>query len=155
MPKGNPKGYSPIPLSHPTKQRYLDWLCTPVVDRVPRTQKELAVELVTTEATLSRWKQDAEFLEEWTRRYRATVGNPEKQQSVLEALYRTAVDRDDPKHVQAAAKYLEAVDGIKPKQLNINVTQGASELTDDQLMALLADRAAQEFESRHGDSSGV
>ena len=38
-----------------------------------------------------------DLLIEWERRYRKTVGSPEKQHQVLEALHATATDRTDPR----------------------------------------------------------
>ena len=132
------------------KQRFLDWLCTIGDDREPRTQKDLATELGTDGATLSKWKAEPGFLAAWELQYRRTIGSPEKAHAVLNALHETAIDRTDPRQVQAARAYLESIDAIKPKKVDVTVTQGkaASALSDDELFAMLADRATDELANR-------
>lgn len=132
------------------KQRFLEWLCQIGDDREPRTQKELAEELGTTPAELSHWKADPDFLAKWEALYRKTVGSPEKAHAVLSALHETAIDRTDPRQVQAARAYLESIDAVKPKKLDVTVTQGkaAAQLSDEELFAMLADRATTELANR-------
>jgi hypothetical protein len=43
--------------------RLAEWLATPIVERQPKTQKELAMQLGVSEATLCNWKQDPEIWE--------------------------------------------------------------------------------------------
>lgn len=130
---------------------YIDWLCTPMKDRQPRTQKEFAASLNLDPGQLIRFRKDPEFLRKWEVRYRQTVGSLERQQEVLNALHRAATDLDDPRMVSAAKAYLEAVDAIKPRKLDVTVTPGkaASQLSDDELYDLLAVRAAKELEQRN------
>ena len=130
------------------KQRLLEWLLTPIADRDPRTLEKLADELGMTRRQLTTWKSEADFLEEWERLYRHTVGNPERKQHVVDTLYKTATDQDDPKHVQAASKFLEAIDAIAPQRVDITVKGKASELSDDELKAMLGQFAAKELEDR-------
>ena len=132
------------------KQRFLDWLCTIGDDRQPKTQRELAEELGTTAVELSHWKAEPNFLAAWEVQYRRTIGSPEKAHAVLNALHETAVDRTDPRQVQAARAYLESIDAIKPKKVDVTVTQGkaAAALSDDELFAMLADRATDELANR-------
>jgi transcriptional regulator with XRE-family HTH domain len=130
-------------------QRFFEWLLTAPTDRYPTTQAELAEELSIDRNLLSQWKNDPDFLAEWERRYRKSVGSPEKAKGVLDALYDTAVDRTDPRQVPAARAYLEAIDVMKPKRLDVTVVKGAAkELSDDELMAMLAERAEAELAAR-------
>lgn len=130
-------------------QRFLEWLLTPVPERNPPRQVELADELGMARQTLREWKNDPDFLAEWERQYRKTIGSPEKAQAVLTALYDTATDRTDPRQVPAARAYLEALDVIKPKRLDVTVTKGAAkDLSDEELMALLAERVEEELAQR-------
>jgi hypothetical protein len=132
------------------RERLLDWLCTIADDREPKTQKDLAEELGARSEELSKWKAEPDFLAAWETRYRKTVGSPEKAHAVLNALHETAVDRTDPRQVQAARAYLEAIDVVKPKKVDVTVTNGkaAKDLTDDELFAMMATRAEQELANR-------
>src|SRR5262252_7770832 len=138
---------APIPLSDWRKQRFLEWLCTIKEDRDPSTQKELAEQLDVSPTTLTAWRNDAEFLEEWHRRYRKTVGSPERMQLVLERLFETATDRTDPRQVAAAKEYRMAVEGVAPQRVDINVTN-ARDLSDEALAELIAETAAKEANER-------
>jgi hypothetical protein len=130
-------------------QRFLEWLLTAPADRWPSQQKDLAEELGMDRGLLSQWKNDPDFLGEWERRYRKTVGSPERAKGVLDALFDTAVDRTDPRQVPAARAYLEAIDVMKPKRMDVTVTKGAAkDLSDDELLALLAERAETELAQR-------
>jgi len=132
------------------RERLLEWLCSIADDREPRTQRELAEELGARPEDLSKWKAEPDFLAAWETRYRKTVGSPEKAHAVLNALHETAVDRTDPRQVQAARAYLEAIDVVKPKKVDVTVTQGkaAKDLSDDELFAMMADRAEKELANR-------
>ena len=136
------------PLSGWRKQKFLEWLCTIQADRVPHTQTEFAETIGSSNATLAAWKRDPEFLAEWEHRYRLTVGSPEKAQTVIQRLFETAEDRTDPRQVQAARAYLEAIDAVKPKKIDITVSKAAKELSEAELNELLAAHAAKELEER-------
>ena len=130
-------------------QRVMEWLLTPPDGRVPPRQVDLADELGMSSALISQWKNDPDFLIEWERQYRKTVGSPERAKSVLDALFETATDRTDPRQVPAARAYLEAIDVVKPKKVDITVTKGAArDLPDEELLALLAERAEAELANR-------
>jgi erythromycin esterase-like protein len=144
-----PNNVGKIPPNDWRRQHYLDWLCTAIEDRDPRTMKALAEQYGLSIQTLHRWKEDAGFLADWEHQYRRTVGSPEKAQRVIDKLYETAEDRTDPRQVQAAKAYLEAIDAVKPRQVEISVKRGdAKNLTDDDLYALLAERAEAELAAR-------
>jgi len=130
-------------------QRVVEWLCTPPGEREPRTQNELATEIGKTGSWISALKNDGAFLRLWEDRYRRVVGNPGKVQEVLQSLQETAADRTDPRQVQAARAYLEALDVMKPKRVDVTVTStAAKQLTDEQLTEMIAARAAQELLDR-------
>jgi len=130
-------------------QRALEWLCTPPNEREPRTQSELAEELGMTPSWISSLKNEGSFLRLWEDRYRKTVGNPGKVGEVLQALQETAADRTDPRQVPAARAYLEALDVMKPRKVDVTVTSTAAKaLTDEQLTEMIAARAAQELLDR-------
>jgi len=135
----------PLATDH-RKQRFLDWLCTIKEDRDPPNQYELAPMLGVHPQALVKWKQDPEFLEEWQRRYRKTVGSPERMQRVLDQLYETATDRTDPRQVAAAKEYRLAVEGVAPTRVDVSVN--ARELSDVELAELIAETAAREAVAR-------
>lgn len=130
------------------RQHFLEWLCTPPDHRDPHTMKELAAEFGLSEQTLFRWKREPEFLGEWEIQYRKVVGSPEKAQRIMDKLFETAEDRTDPRQVQAAKAYLEAIEVIKPKKVEVTVNKAARDLSDDDLYAILAERAQQELRER-------
>lgn len=137
-----------IPLSDFRKQRFLEWLCTPPKERDPKSEVELAKELSLERRTLYNWRQDKTFLEEWERRYLATIGNPQRKSEIMDTLLKTATDPDDPKHVQAAKAYFEIEGSIKPAKMEVQVTRPAKELTDEQLAELIALNAKAEKDQR-------
>ena len=131
------------------RKAYMDWLCTIPEDRDPRTQKDFSEKIGLTEQTLRNWKNDPHFMADWEMQYRKTVGSPEKAQRVIQRLFETAEDRTDPRQVPAARAYLEAIDAIKPKKVDVTVVKSpAKDLTDDELYRILAERAEQELRDR-------
>ena len=131
------------------KQRYLDWLLTPPREREPRTMEALADELGVTRRTMTTWRtQDKEFMETWERMYLSTIGNPGRKQEIMDTLFRTASDPDDPKHVQAAKTYFEIEGSMKPARMEVNVTRDTSKLSDEELQSLIADKAKAEAAQR-------
>lgn len=131
------------------RQHFLEWLCTPPDRRDPPTMKELAEKFALHINILSRWKRDTDFIADWEVQYRKVVGSPEKAQRIMDKLFETAEDRTDPRQVQAAKAYLEAIEVIKPKKVEVTVNnKAAKDLSDDDLYAILAERAEQELRER-------
>jgi hypothetical protein len=128
-----------LPISDPKKQIYLEWLLTPKSERDPSKMEDLAEMLGVTRRTLTKWKtEDKEFMEAWEARYLATVGSPERKQELLDTLYKTGKDADDPKHVQATTAYFNIVEGLRPQKVKLEVTSSPVTLTDEQLEAAFA-----------------
>ena len=142
------------PLSDFRKQRYLSWLVTSVPDRDPSRLGDLANELGVTNKTLFNWRtEDKEFMDEWEKRYKKGIGSPERKQHILDTLYKTATDPDDPKHVQAAEKYLNHVEDAKPGRMDVVVHKETKELSDEDLENLIAGKALSEQQSREHKAS--
>ena len=148
------KGEQSIPIDDWRKQAFLEWLCTPPKEREPKTMELFAKKLDIERRTLTNWKVDPIFLREWERRYRDTVGSFEKVQEVVETLRRTAIDREDPRHVQAAKQYLETVDAVKPQRIDVNVKPDVTKLSDEELEALMAQRVGDELANRRAKGAG-
>ena len=128
----------PLPLDHPKRIRFIEWLLTPPSEREPRLMTELAEEMGLTRRTLTNWKtRDRDFMEEWERRYLTSIGSPERKQAIMDTLYATATDPDDPKHVSAAKQYMEIEGSLKPRKTEVEITKNPSSLTDEELDAVL------------------
>ena len=138
-----------IPLSDFRKQTFLDWLCTPVKEREPKTIIDMAEQLQVSRRTLQNWREDKEFIEAWEKRYIKTIGDPSKKSEIMGTLYATATDPDDPKHVQAAKAYFEIEGSLRPAKMEVQVTRPAAELTDEELDAILADKISSEKQARN------
>lgn len=135
------------------KQRYLEWLCTPPKEREPRTKQLLAEELgYVNPRVLQLWDNDADFLKEWEKMYLKTIGNPGRKQQIMDTLFRTATDGDDPKHVAAAKEYFAIEGSLKPQKFSVQVSRNPDELTDEAIDALLAAHAQSEKEARNIDN---
>jgi hypothetical protein len=136
-------------MDDPRKDAFIDWLCTPVKQRQPEKQGDFAKQLGVDHSTLSGWKKDKDFLDAWDLQYKRTIGSPERSMAVIDALERTAKDEEDPRQVPAARAFLEAVGAIKPPKVDVTINKGAAkDMSDDELMAALAEHAAREFERR-------
>ena len=120
------------------KMRFIEWLCTPPTKREPRTQELLAEEIGVKVRSLIKWKTDEDFRKVWQDRSLKVVGNPDRAKEVLDSLFLVARNHNARNHVPAAKLYLEAIDAIKPKQINVQVSHDASKLSDDELDALIA-----------------
>lgn len=126
------------------KARFIEWLCTPKRERDPANQEQLAKRLHVGAMTLSRWKQDPEFVKAWENYYLQTIGSPERKQALMDTLFRTGSDADDPRHVQAAAKYMEIAEGLRPQQIEVTVNRPIQDWPDELLDAVLARHAENE-----------
>lgn len=134
------------------QQAFLDWLCTIKDDRVPPTQEALAEQLGVPKDTLTKWKADPEFLARWEHQYRRTVGSPERMQTVLQRLYETAVDRTDPRQVQAAKEYRAAVEGVAPQQVTMTIRKDLREMSDAEFEEVARNLLAEEKAKRDADT---
>lgn len=137
-----------VPITDFRKQAFLRWLCTPQREREPNTFIAFAENIGVDRRTLQNWRDDKEFLEAWEKLYLRTIGDPSKKSEIMATLLRTATDADDPKHVQAAKAYFEIEGSMKPARMEVTVQRPAADLTDDQLAALLAERAEAEMGQR-------
>jgi hypothetical protein len=151
MAYGTKKSAGPhnvVPITDFRKQAFLDWLCTPLKERDPKTFAALGEQLGVDRRTLQNWRDDKEFLEAWEKRYLKTIGDPSRKSEIMDTLYKTATDPDDPKHVTAAKTYFEIEGGLKPTKMEVSVTRPAADLTDDELDAILAEKISTEKKAR-------
>jgi hypothetical protein len=108
--------------------KLLDWLLQGP-DRDPRNQYEWAESNGLHEDSIRRIKRDARFVREWDRRASELNIHPERTQSVIDSLHRSAVGGS----VQAASLYLQYVEKFTPKRRVIVDDREASGLSDGEL----------------------
>lgn len=150
MPKNS---YVPV-RADPRKMRYIEWLTTPPQERQPRTERELARSLDVYVKTLYNWKQDRDFLDEWRGEADEVIGGPDKRQAVLDTLYRAATEERNPRHVQAAKLYLEAVGAMSPPKFDVTISGKAlGMLSEDELERLIAIGVAELQKETDGQST--
>ena len=135
----------------PRKMQFIEWLVTPPTKREPRSQDLLAIELGVAHRSLSKWKTEEDFRKVWQERSLKVVGNPDRAKEVLDSLFLVARNPNARNHVPAAKLYLEAIDAIKPKQLNVSISHDASKLSDEELDALIAQGAIELKAERDAD----
>lgn len=137
------------------KARFIEWLCTPRRERDPQTQELLARRMRVRASTLSEWKNDPEFCKLWEAHYLTTIGSPERKQTLMDTLFRTGSDADDPRHVQAASKYMEIAEGLRPVMVVTGNVRPVAEWTDEQLDAAIARHAEKERGLRLVENEGT
>lgn len=151
--KKNKRGqHNVVPISDWRKQSYLQWLCTPPKEREHKSEVSFGKSIGQTDRTLRNWKNDKEFLDAWEKLYLKTIGNPARKSEIMDTLYKTATDPDDPKHVQAAKQYFEIEGSVKPAQMEVNVKREAAALTDEELQQLIAIKAGDELSARRASN---
>jgi hypothetical protein len=141
-----------IPISDWRKQAYLEWLCTPPKEREPKTKSEFAKTIDMDRRTLSNWQNEPEFLKEWEKTYLQTIGSPERKSEIMDTLFKTATDPDDPKHVAAAKEYFSIEGSLKPQKMDVKVSRDPDELTDEALDAMIAAYAQSKKDERERSS---
>jgi hypothetical protein len=132
----------------PRRLRLMEWLTTPKSERRPATTEGLARELGCSVGILYAWQKKPDFRAAWELRAQDVVGTPDRARAVLDTLFVAATDPKNRAQVQAAKLYLEATNQIRPPQLEVTVKK-PSDLTDDELNALLAQGAAALQEERN------
>jgi len=106
----------------------LEWLLQGP-DRSPSTQKAWAAENDIHEDSIRRIKRDARFVREWDRRAAELNVNPERVQSVVDALWQRASAGD----TKAASLYLQYVEKFTPKRKVVVEDREASTMSDSEL----------------------
>jgi len=117
----------------PLQSQFLDWLLDDEKD--PATQAAWARAHQVNPRTIREWKQDHRFRAEWDRRAAEKNVSTERVQTILDALYRVAVDDGD---VQAMKLWLDYSSKMRPPRQAVHEGDYAG-LTDDELVAQLKD----------------
>ena len=106
----------------------LDWLLQGP-ERAPSTQRDWAAENDLHEDSIRRIKRDPRFIREWDRRAAELNINPERVQSVVDALWQRASAGD----TKAASLYLQYVEKFTPKRRVVVDDREATGLSDVEL----------------------
>lgn len=126
------------------QQRYVDWLCTPPMERTPATKQEFAATIGVDPSTMRRWEKKDHFRSQWESQSKDSQGSPERTQGVLDTLHAKAMDGD----VRAAQLWLQAMNKMAPAQVEVKTDRAAAQLSDSELDQLIAVMAANEQEQR-------
>jgi len=128
----------------PKQEQYLNWLLVPATHREPRTQVAIAKQLGVDSTTVRRWQKKPAFNNEWKRRVEELQGSPERTQKLLDTIFERALGGDN----KAAQLYLQATGRMAPTQVTVEHSTKTSEITDEELDALIASVAAGEKANR-------
>jgi hypothetical protein len=133
------------------KMAYIQWLTTPPGERDPKSEIELAKLMDVFPKTLYNWRQDRDFREVWETEADGVIGGVEDRKAVvLDALFATASDQRNPRHVSAAKLWLEAVGAMTPPRLDVTVSSKAVGMLSDEELERLVARGAAELQAERG-----
>lgn len=128
---------------------FIDWLLDPERDG---SQNQWAKDHGIVPSTIFRWKtDDPYFAKELDQRMREHNVSPDRIQKVIDALFASATNPDNRGQVSAAKLLLEYLELFTPTSKRVNekrTTLDASQLSDDELEALIAEGAQRELQSR-------
>jgi hypothetical protein len=126
----------------PQRQRLAEWMATPKAVRQPSARAALAEEIGCASSSLSRWVLETDVIAESTRLIQASASSPEKLEAIYAALFRaaTGTGTNGRVDVKAAQVYLQATGLLQQAQTVI--VRNAEVLTDEELNALLSERAS-------------
>lgn len=113
---------------------FIDFLLTPNHG----TQAEWAAANDVHSRTLSAWKSERFFREEWDRRAKKINGGIERVQQVIDALFQQALNGD----VKAMSLYLQYVDRYTPTQKVVEEDRSVKDMSDEELAAALGTTAS-------------
>jgi hypothetical protein len=127
------------------QQRYMDWLCTAPSERDPATKNAMANVLGVDVTTLRRWEKRPAFREAWKRQVDDFQGSPERTQTLLDTLYKKALEGD----TKSAQLYLQATNRMAPPTVTVQQEKKVAELSDTDLDELISAMAKREKDARH------
>jgi len=128
----------------PDQKRYVEWLSTAPMERVPSTKQEFAATIGVDPSTLRRWEKKDVFRSHWESQSKESQGSPERTQGVLDTLHAKAMDGD----VRAAQLWLQAMNKMAPAQVEVKHDRRAADLSDAELDELISALASHEHSQR-------
>lgn len=141
---------SGCPLS-PKQLDFVEWLVTPKGIREPSNQAEWAAQNHVHPTTLTKWRKELDFRKVWDERLTELQVDPENIDEVMTALVGKAKAGD----TKAIGMYMDIVKQFRPAPEvdPASLRQPLTELTDEQLAAMVAEHAAAELADRSADAS--
>jgi hypothetical protein len=115
----------------------LEWLLSD--PRHPATQAEWAEEHGLHPDSITRIKRDPRFVKEWERKAAEKNISVDRVQGVVDSLHKQAMAGD----VKAASLYLQYIDRFTPKSRVVIEDKSLKDLSDEELMAEVAELAEQ------------
>lgn len=133
------------------QQEYIEWLCTPPELRVPRTNDAWFRERGMDASTGRDWKQSPYFVKAWNQRLRSLQVDPNNIDAVLTAMRERALAGD----VRAQTEWLKIAREFYPtsmeEEADVQDETIATDLSDEELEALIAGTAQAALEARRGN----
>lgn len=120
---------------------FIEWLCTPKAIREPKNQVQYGQQNHIHHKTLAKWKTDLDFKRAWDHRLTELQVDPENLEAVMDALLSKALKED----TKAISMWMDVYRQFRPApEPEVEEVTVLSELSDDELDALVADSVAQE-----------
>lgn len=124
---------------------YLEWLCLPEPLRVPSTKTAWCEEYNVNINSLYYWEEHPDFQARWADAVKRMAQSPERTEALLDSLFRRGLNGD----TRSAELYLKATNQMPNPKQEINIkTEKVSEISDDELQALIAEYAQKEHHDR-------
>lgn len=121
---------------------FLDWLTGGRPEG--ETQDQFAERMGVTSRTVRRWKKDRAFLRRWEDRMRENHAHPDVLSKQLDVLRQKAEAGD----IKAIELYWRLVDRMSPDRVEHVDSTSVSELSNEQLEALIVKEASEEQDRR-------
>jgi len=115
---------------------YLQWLCDP---QRQGTKQDQADALGVNRSTITRWENAPHFRKAWTERVQELGGSPDRLAAAYDAMYAKGLSGD----VNAMKLWLQATGNLRTEQ-EAPRTKSVRDLSDEELDAMLAERAQAE-----------
>lgn len=134
--------YTALPAA---RQAYLEWLLSPASERVPESKMAYAEAAGVHVKTLYLWEKNKDFRREWNRQVDIIQESPERRAQMLDLLFQDGM-RGDKKSIEL---FFKLTNQIQPPTIKVeHVDKKVTELSDEDLSALLAQEAGAELAAR-------
>lgn len=120
----------------PGQAEFIEWLIDP--NRQPETQTAYAKVTGVHTTTLHAWKRDPVFQKAWSRRCIDEGIDPTRVKDVIDAMFTKAAGGDTQAAKLVLAYVEKATPWSQPSQDEVEDTTSVTEMSDDELVALLA-----------------